>query len=56
MTLAAGTRLGQYKIQAALGAGSMGEVHRARDTRLEHTVAIKSPCRQSKCAQAYLEP
>src|SRR5258708_2191180 len=38
---AAGTQLGQYRIEAALGAGGMGEVFRARDTRLNRTVAIK---------------
>ena len=36
-----GTRLGPYQIIAPLGAGGMGEVYRARDTRLERTVAIK---------------
>ena len=41
MTLAAGTRLSQYEILSPLGAGSMGEVYRARDTRLERDVAIK---------------
>src|SRR5712692_11270106 len=41
MTLSAGTRLGPYEILSPPGAGGMGEVYRARDTRLERTVAIK---------------
>ncbi len=41
MTLHPGDRLGPYEIIAAIGAGGMGEVYRARDTRLDRTIAIK---------------
>ena len=41
MSLEPGTKLGPYEIQSRLGAGGMGEVYRARDTRLERSVAIK---------------
>src|SRR5213078_3831032 len=41
MPLDPGTRLGPYEILSALGAGGMGEVYRARDTRLQRDVAIK---------------
>jgi len=41
MALHSGTRLGPYEILSTAGAGGMGEVYRARDTRLDRTVAIK---------------
>ena len=58
MALAAGSRLGPYEIVAALGAGAMGEVYRARDARLNrdepsrsyppHTRPIESGCTASR--------
>src|SRR5205809_223750 len=49
MSLAAGTRLGPYEILALIGAGGMGEVYKARDTRLDRTVAVKI------CAEQFSE-
>jgi serine/threonine protein kinase len=41
MPLGAGARLGHYEVVTAIGAGGMGEVYRARDTKLGREVAIK---------------
>jgi serine/threonine protein kinase len=41
MTLSPGSRLGPYEVLSPLGAGGMGEVYKAKDTRLDRTVAIK---------------
>jgi serine/threonine protein kinase len=41
VSLAPGTRLGSYEVLAPIGAGGMGEVYRARDTRLHRDVALK---------------
>src|SRR5215468_1479943 len=41
MSLAAGSKLGPYEIQSPLGAGGMGEIYRARDSRLDREVALK---------------
>ena len=41
MSLSVGARLGPYEILSLIGAGGMGEVYRAKDTRLNRTVAIK---------------
>jgi eukaryotic-like serine/threonine-protein kinase len=46
MPLASGTRLGPYEVLAPIGAGGMGEVYKARDTRLDRIVAVKVSSQQ----------
>jgi serine/threonine protein kinase len=46
MSLESGSRLGPYEILACIGAGGMGEVYRARDTRLARDVAVKISAQQ----------
>ena len=41
MTLSPGSRLGPYEVLSSIGAGGMGEVYKAKDTRLDRTVAVK---------------
>ncbi len=54
MPLIAGTRLGQYEIQAPLGSGGMGEVYKAYDPTLQRTVAIKVLAKQDEHASVRL--
>ena len=52
MNLTPGARIGGYEIIAPIGAGGMGEVYRARDTRLNRDVAIKVLPRHRACREA----
>ena len=52
MPLPVGTRLGPYEIDAQIGAGGMGEVYRARDTRMGRFVAIKTSHQHRRVARS----
>jgi eukaryotic-like serine/threonine-protein kinase len=56
MTIAPGTRLGPYELASRIGAGSMGEVWRARDTRLDRSVALKMLPAGSTLVRDILDP
>jgi len=58
MALAAGTTLGPYEITGSIGAGGMGEVYRARDTRLHRDVAVKvlPPVRKQASLTCHTKP
>jgi serine/threonine protein kinase len=49
MSLAPGTRIGSYEVVSIVGAGGMGEVHRARDTRLRRDVGVKFRANSLRC-------
>ena len=53
MLLKVGDRLGPYEIRAQIGAGGMGEVYRARDSRLGRDVAIKKTCATTVVARDF---
>ncbi len=54
MPLNVGTRLGPYEIAAQIGVGGMGEVYRARDTKLDRVRSTGNVCRCRRIARRYL--